>query len=124
MGRDTNQNDADRIPLRQWLCIEQLAVCCPVGTYGPECKPCQIINDEKVVCSGNGKCKGSGTRKGNGKCACDAAYTGPMCDECARGYHKTYQGISLRLYHNIHILKHKLYSTCWTFLLFCNIAKK
>ena len=23
------------------------------------------------VCSGNGKCKGSGTRKGNGKCSCN-----------------------------------------------------
>ena len=23
------------------------------------------------ICSGNGKCKGAGTRKGNGQCACD-----------------------------------------------------
>ena len=32
------------------------------------------------ICSGNGKCKGEGTRKGNGKCACDTGYGGDTCN--------------------------------------------
>ena len=32
------------------------------------------------ICSGNGKCKGDGTRKGNGKCACDSGYGGETCN--------------------------------------------
>ena len=79
------------------MCIEKLVVCCHDGNYGPECKPCQIMTEDKVVCSGNGKCKGSGTRKGNGKCACDAAYTGEVCTECAQGYFNSYQGMICNL---------------------------
>ena len=85
--------EEERPPLKEWLCIEKLAVCCHDGHYGPECKPCQIMDEDKVICSGNGKCKGAGTRKGNGKCACDAAYTGEACNECAQGYYSSYQGM-------------------------------
>ncbi|KAH7986199.1 hypothetical protein HPB52_025140 [Rhipicephalus sanguineus] len=30
--------------------------------------------------------KGSGTRKGNGKCECHPGYTGELCDSCSEGY--------------------------------------
>jgi hypothetical protein len=35
--------------------------------------------------------KGAGTRKGNGKCSCDAGYEGDFCDSCAAAYYKAYQ---------------------------------
>ena len=70
-----------------------MAVCCKDGFYGPDCKPCQIKGEEDgAICSGNGKCKGSGTRKGNGKCACDAGYTSDNCTECSPGYFNSYAG--------------------------------
>ena len=34
------------------------------------------------VCSGNGKCKGSGTRKGNGKCSCNKVPLKKMFATC------------------------------------------
>jgi len=34
-----------------------------------------------------GKCKGEGTRKGNGKCACDKGYSGENCSDCAINYY-------------------------------------
>ena len=43
------------------------------------------------VCSGNGKCKGSGTRKGNGACACDSGFVGETCNQCAHNYFLSYQ---------------------------------
>lgn len=70
--------------LQQWLCVEQLKVCCPAGHYGPECKPCSD-------CRGNGKCKGDGTRKGNGKCNCDAGYSGEDCSQCALGFYESFR---------------------------------
>ncbi|XP_036329388.1 cysteine-rich with EGF-like domain protein 2-B [Rhagoletis pomonella] len=36
------------------------------------------------------KCKGSGTRKGNGKCACDAGFTGENCNKCADNHYEAY----------------------------------
>lgn len=80
------QQDTD---LHDYLCIESLKSCCPSDHYGPECSPCPGYPDR--VCSNNGRCKGNGTRKGNGACACDAGYTGPMCDSCADGYYQAYK---------------------------------
>lgn len=70
--------------LQDWLCIQQLKMCCPNGHYGADCKPC-------TDCGGNGKCKGDGTRKGNGKCKCDAGYTNDDCSVCALGYYESYR---------------------------------
>merc|ERR1712071_515867 len=76
--------------LHDWLCIEQLRVCCPNHHYGPDCKVCPGYSDN-TECSGNGKCKGSGTRKGNGKCVCDKAYAGNVCQRCANGFYSSYK---------------------------------
>ena len=83
--------DRDQRPLRQWLCVEQLKVCCPEGTYGPDCKECRVKDAQGRICSGNGKCKGAGTRKGNGKCSCDDGYKGDMCQDCDIGHYQSYQ---------------------------------
>jgi hypothetical protein len=71
----------DVTPIRQWLCVDTLKVCCPEDHYGPKCKPCD------VACSGNGRCAGAGTRKGNGKCVCNRGYAGDGCDSCDAGYY-------------------------------------
>ena len=92
MGFEAKDEDTKRESLKEWLCIEKLSVCCHDGYYGPDCKPCQIMTEDKVICSGNGKCKGSGTRKGNGKCSCDTAYSGENCTECSQGYFNSYEG--------------------------------
>ena len=60
-----------RSPLREWLCVDKLEMCCPQEHFGPKCQPCGVLGLGEKVCSGNGKCKGSGTRKGNGKCSCN-----------------------------------------------------
>ena len=31
-------------PLKQWLCDDKLKVCCPDGTFGPECAPCPVVD--------------------------------------------------------------------------------
>ena len=92
MGFEAKDEDTKRESLKEWLCIEKLSVCCHDGYYGPDCKPCQIMAEDKVICSGNGKCKGSGTRKGNGKCSCDTGYSGENCTECSQGYFNSYEG--------------------------------
>ena len=110
LGFGGNDEDAKRESLKEWLCIDKLSVCCHDGYYGPDCKPCQVKTEDNVICSGNGKCKGSGTRKGNGKCSCDTGYTGETCSECSQGYYNSYEGIKQMHYFNhIH-----------TFLLLCN----
>ncbi|XP_046460090.1 cysteine-rich with EGF-like domain protein 2 isoform X1 [Daphnia pulex] len=76
--------------LHHWLCIKKLKVCCPDHHYGPECLPCPGSSPE-MECSSNGKCKGSGTRKGNGKCVCDAGYSGELCQQCASGFYDSYR---------------------------------
>ncbi|KAH8279615.1 hypothetical protein KR018_008346 [Drosophila ironensis] len=70
--------------LHAWLCVEQLSVCCPPDTFGPNCEPC-------TDCHGNGKCKGAGTRKGNGKCLCDAGYAGESCRECGPQHYESFR---------------------------------
>ncbi|XP_071159496.1 cysteine-rich with EGF-like domain protein 2 isoform X1 [Mytilus edulis] len=64
----------------QWLCIENVKVCCPKNTYGPSCSQCK--GDKDRPCTSNGKCDGEGTREGTGKCNCDSGYQGDLCDEC------------------------------------------
>lgn len=69
----------------QSLCISGLSFCCPDGHYGPDCSICKGHPDN--VCSGNGKCAGSGTRVGNGHCLCRKGFTGKACERCDRGYY-------------------------------------
>jgi len=75
--------------LHKYLCIDKLKSCCPDNHYGANCKPCPGYPHN--VCSKSGKCKGAGTRKGNGKCSCDTGYEGEVCDSCAATYYKAYQ---------------------------------
>lgn len=83
--------DAESRPtLRQFLCVDRLGVCCPPDHYGPDCKACSLLGKNDKICSGNGKCKGAGTRKGNGQCSCDKEYGGKLCDTCAMGYYSSY----------------------------------
>ena len=65
---------ANNPDLKVWLCVEKLKVCCADGYYGAECKPCSKVGNNGKLCSGRGKCKGSGTRKGNGQCQCDKGF--------------------------------------------------
>ncbi|GAB0095505.1 cysteine-rich with EGF-like domain protein 2 [Sergentomyia squamirostris] len=82
--------------LFQYLCIDQLAVCCPNLHFGPNCEPCSD-------CHGNGQCKGNGTRKGNGKCLCDAGYAGEACTECALQYYEAFRDESKILCSPCHV---------------------
>jgi len=72
-----------------YICIERTQRCCPKDHYGPNCMPCLGYPDN--VCSNNGKCKGAGTRKGNGSCSCDKGYSGDTCLKCAPGYYESYK---------------------------------
>lgn len=74
--------------LYTYICIEKIKVCCPKHHYGKDCTPCP--GDHEKLCSGNGKCRGDGTRKGNGTCLCDSGYTGESCDRCANGFYVAY----------------------------------
>ncbi|XP_012265730.2 cysteine-rich with EGF-like domain protein 2 [Athalia rosae] len=82
-------NHQDSKDLLTHLCIDLLKHCCPDKHYGPDCLPCEGYPDN--ICSNNGKCKGSGTRKGNGNCTCDAGYSGDVCDRCSPGYFESYR---------------------------------
>lgn len=68
----------------KWFCIETINVCCPKGTFGPDCNSC--IGGSERPCHGNGACDGDGTRGGNGKCSCDHGYKGEFCLDCIDGY--------------------------------------
>ena len=43
-----------RSPLREWLCVEKLEMCCPQDHYGPKCQPCGVVGlGDKVCCQDN-----------------------------------------------------------------------
>ncbi|ODN00589.1 Cysteine-rich with EGF-like domain protein 2-A [Orchesella cincta] len=86
---NTQRNEGVGEELMPWLCVNKLQVCCPEFHYGPQCLPC--LGHPEPVCSGHGKCKGSGTRKGNGECSCETGYTGKLCDSCAQNFYEAYK---------------------------------
>uniref|UniRef100_A0A8D0FUW5 Cysteine rich with EGF like domains 2 n=1 Tax=Strix occidentalis caurina TaxID=311401 RepID=A0A8D0FUW5_STROC len=73
--------------LFKWFCIETIEVCCPDGTYGPDCLACR--GGSERPCHGNGHCDGDGTRGGDGSCSCNKEYTGDFCLDCSNGYFST-----------------------------------
>ena len=43
-----------RSPLREWLCVDKLEMCCPQDHYGPKCQPCGVLGlGDKVRCQDN-----------------------------------------------------------------------
>ena len=40
-----------RPELRQWLCVDKLAVCCPPDHFGQDCKPCDALgsNGNQII---------------------------------------------------------------------------
>ncbi|XP_069692770.1 cysteine-rich with EGF-like domain protein 2 isoform X5 [Periplaneta americana] len=77
------------VDLYTFLCIKTLKHCCPDNHYGADCKPCPGFPSN--ICNKSGKCKGAGTRKGNGKCSCEAGYMGELCNSCASEYYESYR---------------------------------
>lgn len=75
----------DKYPdLLKWFCIDNIEVCCPRGTFGPDCNAC--VGGSERPCHDNGDCDGDGTRRGDGKCRCNKGYKGDFCLECDDGY--------------------------------------
>ncbi|XP_064422389.1 protein disulfide isomerase Creld1 isoform X2 [Latimeria chalumnae] len=89
--------------LLQWLCIDTIKVCCPPGTFGPDCTEC--TGGSEQPCSGKGTCDGDGTRSGTGLCNCNASYGGPLCTECAEGYYRQSKNES-------HLVCSECYKSC------------
>lgn len=70
--------------LHKWFCVDTIKVCCPKGTFGPDCNDC--VGGSQRPCHGNGMCDGDGTRGGNGKCTCHHGYKGELCLDCIDGF--------------------------------------
>ncbi|KAM9704832.1 cysteine-rich with EGF-like domain protein 2 [Menidia menidia] len=70
--------------LHKWFCVETLKVCCPKGTFGPDCNAC--VGGSERPCHGNGRCRGDGTRGGDGTCSCERGYSGELCLNCEDGH--------------------------------------
>ncbi|XP_066580476.1 cysteine-rich with EGF-like domain protein 2 isoform X2 [Amia ocellicauda] len=70
--------------LFKWFCIDTIEVCCPKGTFGPDCNAC--VGGSERPCHGSGVCNGDGTRKGTGRCSCNRGYQGEFCLDCAAGF--------------------------------------
>lgn len=84
-AQDPDESD----DLYTYICIDNLKVCCPQHHYGKDCTPCP--GDHENLCSSNGKCRGDGTRKGNGTCMCHGGYIGVNCDLCDIGFYSSYK---------------------------------
>ncbi|XP_023948959.2 cysteine-rich with EGF-like domain protein 2 isoform X2 [Bicyclus anynana] len=95
------QNPDESEDLYSYICIDKLKFCCPKNHFGKDCKPC--LGDHSNLCSGNGKCRGEGTRKGNGTCLCDTGYYGENCDQCADGYFLSYKDDNKMLCSECHV---------------------
>lgn len=67
-----------------FLCIEKAKLCCPKDHYGPKCQPCSALK-----CGQHGKCDGSGSRAGEGKCECEKGYVGGRCTKCAKNHYSS-----------------------------------
>ncbi|XP_018578048.1 cysteine-rich with EGF-like domain protein 2 [Anoplophora glabripennis] len=75
--------------LYKYLCIDSFKVCCKDLHFGKDCLPCPGYPDN--ICHKNGRCKGAGTRKGDGKCFCDKGYAGHYCDKCDKSFYVSYK---------------------------------
>ena len=75
-----------QLDLFEWFCVEKVGLCCSEGSYGPDCATC--LKWQERVCSGHGKCVGSGTRGGDGSCHCNTGYQHSNCTVCSHGFYK------------------------------------
>ncbi|XP_023685960.1 cysteine-rich with EGF-like domain protein 2 [Paramormyrops kingsleyae] len=71
--------------LFKWFCVDSIKVCCPKGTFGPDCNAC--LGGSERPCHGNGACDGDGTRDGHGQCSCNHGYEGEFCLDCIAGFY-------------------------------------
>nr|XP_056702926.1 protein disulfide isomerase CRELD2 [Euleptes europaea] len=92
--------------LFKWFCIEKIEVCCPAGTYGPDCLACR--GGSNRPCHGNGRCDGDGTRSGDGSCSCNKEYKGEFCLECSDGYYSSHKNDT----HSVCTVCHDSCKTC------------
>eukprot|EP01135_Chromosphaera_perkinsii_P011636 Nk52_evm19s2462 gene=Nk52_evmTU19s2462 len=93
-------NHQGEVDFFEHLCINKARMCCPSGSYGPECKSCpQGHRNESCGGKDRGDCIGDGVRglvednrmKGTGntgKCYCSNGYTGRSCDRCAKTHYR------------------------------------
>ncbi|XP_007889169.1 cysteine-rich with EGF-like domain protein 2 isoform X1 [Callorhinchus milii] len=72
-----------------WFCVDTIKVCCPAGSYGPDCIGCPGGADRP--CNEHGSCDGDGTRTGDGSCSCTKEYEGAECLDCTEGYYSEFQ---------------------------------